>query len=35
VALPFFYWPFLLITVTCYVALTQVVKARFLKQAWR
>jgi Mg2+-importing ATPase len=35
VALPLFYWPFLLVTVVCYVALTQVVKTRFLKRAWR
>jgi Mg2+-importing ATPase len=33
--LPFFYWPFLIITVTCYIALTQAVKTRFLKQAWK
>lgn len=35
VALPAFYWPFLIITVGCYIALTQAVKTRFLKQAWR
>jgi P-type Mg2+ transporter len=33
--LPLFYWPFLIITVTCYIALTQAVKTRFLKQAWK
>ena len=32
--LPFFYWPFLLITVVCYVALTQAVKTWLLKKAW-
>ncbi len=35
VALPVLYWPFLVITVVCYVALTQWVKTRLLKQAWR
>jgi Mg2+-importing ATPase len=34
-ALPAFYWPILIITVACYIALTQAVKSRFLKQAWR
>jgi P-type Mg2+ transporter len=33
--LPALYWPFLIITVGCYLALTQAVKTRFLKQAWR
>src|SRR5450631_476272 len=32
--LPAFYWPFLLITVGCYLALTQVVKTWLLKKAW-
>ncbi len=32
--LPGLYWPFLLITVVCYVALTQAVKTWFLKKAW-
>jgi len=34
VPLPAFYWPFLLITVGCYLALTQVVKTWLLKKAW-
>ena len=33
-ALPGFYWPFLFITVICYVALTQAVKTWLLKKAW-
>jgi len=33
-ALPAFYWPFLIITVMCYVALTQAVKTWLLKKAW-
>jgi Mg2+-importing ATPase len=32
--LPGFYWPFLFITVICYVALTQAVKTWLLKKAW-
>jgi Mg2+-importing ATPase len=32
--LPAFYWPFLLITVGCYLALTQAVKTWLLKKAW-
>jgi Mg2+-importing ATPase len=32
--LPALYWPFLLVTVVCYVALTQAVKSWFLKKAW-
>jgi Mg2+-importing ATPase len=32
--LPGLYWPFLFITVICYVALTQAVKTWFLKKAW-
>jgi Mg2+-importing ATPase len=32
--LPGLYWPFLLVTVGCYVALTQVVKTWLLKKAW-
>ena len=32
--LPGLYWPFLLVTVACYVALTQAVKTWFLKKAW-
>jgi len=35
VALPGSYWPFLALTVGCYVALTQAVKTRFLRQAWK
>ena len=35
VALPGAYWPFLALTVGCYVALTQAVKMRFLRQAWK
>ena len=34
VALPRPYWVFLLMTLACYVALTQVVKAWLLKKAW-
>ena len=34
-ALPAFYWPFLIVTVGCYIALTQAVKTRFLRQAWK
>jgi Mg2+-importing ATPase len=32
--LPALYWPFLFVTVVCYVALTQAVKSWFLKKAW-
>jgi Mg2+-importing ATPase len=32
--LPGLYWPFLFITVICYVALTQAVKTWLLKKAW-
>jgi Mg2+-importing ATPase len=32
--LPAMYWPALFVTVTCYVALTQVVKTWLLKKAW-
>jgi Mg2+-importing ATPase len=32
--LPGLYWPFLFVTVICYVALTQAVKTWFLKKAW-
>ena len=32
--LPGLYWPFLIITVICYVALTQAVKTWLLKKAW-
>lgn len=34
VALPRLYWVFLFLTLTCYMALTQVVKSRLLKKAW-
>jgi P-type Mg2+ transporter len=34
VALPPLYWVFLIMTLACYVALTQVVKAWLLKKAW-
>jgi Mg2+-importing ATPase len=33
--LPALYWPFLFIMAICYLALTQAVKNRFLKRAWR
>jgi Mg2+-importing ATPase len=34
VALPGRYWPFLIVTVLCYLALAQTVKARLLKAGW-
>jgi Mg2+-importing ATPase len=33
-ALPLGYWPFLLVTLVCYVVLTQVVKMRLLRRKW-
>jgi len=33
-ALPALYWPILLLTVLCYVGLTQLVKVRLLRSAW-
>jgi Mg2+-importing ATPase len=34
VPLPPFYWPLLLLTLSCYVGLTQVVKVWLLKKSW-
>jgi Mg2+-importing ATPase len=34
VALPWQFWPFLLATLICYVALTQLVKVWLLKKSW-
>ena len=32
--LPLLYWPILLLTVLCYVVLTQVVKTWLIRKAW-
>jgi Mg2+-importing ATPase len=34
VPLPWQFWPFLLVTLVCYVALTQLVKVWLLKRSW-
>jgi Mg2+-importing ATPase len=34
VPLPSFFWPLLLLTLLCYVALTQIVKVWLLKKSW-
>jgi Mg2+-importing ATPase len=33
-ALPVLYWPFLIVTLVCYVLLTQAVKALLLRRGW-
>jgi Mg2+-importing ATPase len=34
VPLPWQFWPFLALTLVCYVALTQVIKSWLIRKAW-